>query len=276
MAYDVKKLLAIIDPTTDKQRALRRALHIARRTGAAVHAFLACHSTADSDDHAALERAEVDRHTLWLASVLERSAPDGVQLTSEVVWSDDWRATLAAVAASSDCDAIIKSTYTHSATRRRLLKTSDWALLRAARCPVLLVKRDTIDVDRRILIATNPGVEDPVHQDLNATIVAIGRALTEGRDDLELHAVCAYAGSDRFTHPPDLALFAGIDEDRAHCKAGDPHDVIVDCAKNLRAELVIVGDAHRSGLSAAVKGNTAERLLDRIETDVLVVAAATG
>lgn len=273
MTYAISKLLAIVDPTTDDQRALRRALHIARRGGAAVHAFLSCHSTADAADPEALRRVEVARNGLWLDDLLRSMDTEGVTVTQEVAWSDDWRASFASAAERAGCDAIVKSTHTHSAPRRRLLKTSDWALLRSAHCPVLLVKRASVAPSRRILVAVNPGVEDAAHQALNVQIADIGRTLTEGRGDLELHAVCAYSGSDRFTHPPELAEFAGIDESRAHCKAGDPEDVITALAAELDAELVVLGTVGRSGLGGLTKGNTAERILDRLETDVLVVAA---
>lgn len=273
MTYEIAKLLAIIDPTTDRQRALTRALHIARRGGADVHAFLCCHSTQDAADRAALERVELARHRLWLDDLLAGADTEGVTLTREVVWSEDWRASFAAAAERAGCDAIVKSTHSHSAAKRWLLKTSDWALLRTAKCPVLLVKRDTPATNRRILLAVNPGVDDDAHKRLNADIVDIGHTLTASRDDFELHAVCAYTGDATFTHPPDLAAVVNIDVARAHCRAGDPEDVIAEVATELECELVVVGTVGRAGLRGVARGNTAERMLDRIETDVLVVAA---
>ena len=273
MPYEISRLLAVIDPTTGNQRALTRALHIARRAGAGVHAFLCCHSTAESDNETELRRTEIARSTLWLDQVIQSADTAGVAVTREVTWSENWRESFARAARSNGCDAIVKSTYCHSAPRRRLLKTSDWSLLRAARCPVLLVKRDSAAPVRRILLAVNPGVEDDAHRHLNAEIIRIGQALTEDRDDFELHAVSAYTGSDRFTHPPELAALAGIAEERAHCKAGDPDDVITGLAAELDSELVILGTVGRSGLSGLAHGNTAERALDRLDTDVLVVAA---
>jgi universal stress protein E len=50
---------------------------------------------------------------------------------------------------------------------------------------------------------------------------------------------------------------------------GDPDEVIVNGARELDASLVVVGNSARSGLAAAINGNTVEKVLDRLECDVL-------
>lgn len=273
MTLQINKILAVIDPTTDKQRALTRALNVAQRADATVHAYLCCYSTVETDHFLAMKRAELARHEAWLEKLVASENLDGIEVTTQVEWSEDWRQALANSAAQYDCDLIVKSAYEHSTPGRFLLKTSDWAVLRKAKSPVLLVKRDSIAPVRRILIAINPKVEDPAHRQLNDDIISAGKQITEDRDDFELHAVCAYTGSEAFTHPPELAKLVGIDADKAHCTAGSPDDVIVDCAKLLETELVIIGTVSRSGIQALTKGNTAERALDRLDTDVLVITA---
>jgi len=273
MTLQLNKILAVIDPTTDNQRALTRALNVAQRADASVHAYLCCYSSVETDHFLQLKRAELARHEAWLEKVVASENLDGVDVSTQVDWSEDWRKALATSAAEYDCDLVVKAAYPHTTTGRFLLRTSDWAVLRNAQCPVLLVKRDSIAPVRRILIAINPKVEDAQHRQLNEDVISIGKQITEDRDDFELHAVCAYTGSEAFTHPPELAELVGIDESRAHCTSGSPDDVIVDCAKLLESELVVLGTVSRSGLSALTKGNTAERALDRLECDVLVATA---
>ena len=273
MTLQISKLYAVIDPTTDHQRALTRALNIAQRTNASVHAYLCCYSSVETDHFLALKRAELARHEAWLEKIVASENLDGIDITTQVAWEENWRQALANAAAEFDCDLIVKAAYHHSTPGRYLLKTSDWAVLRNAQCPVLLVKRDSIAPVKRILIAINPEVEDAAHQQLNTDIIAIGKQITEDRDDFELHAVYAYTGSETFTHPPELAELVGIDESRAHCTAGPPDDIIVSCASLLESEMVIIGTVSRAGLSGLTKGNTAERTLDRLNTDILVVTA---
>jgi len=273
MTLNIKRILAIVDPTTDKMRALEQALAVARLTDASVHAYVSCYSPLETDEFFALKRVEIARHEAWLEKVIAGVNVDNVKVTSSVEWNEDWREAMAKTVAEFDGDLVVKSAYQHSSAGRILLNTSDWSILRSARCPVLLVKRDASEPVRRVLIAINPKVEDPDHQKLNSEIIDIGHQLTAVRKDIDLHAVCAYTGTERFTHPPELAELVGIDESAAHCASGSPDDVIADCAKLLESDLVVIGTVSRAGLRALARGNTAERALDRLESDVLVVTA---
>lgn len=63
---------------------------------------------------------------------------------------------------------------------------------------------------------------------------------------------------------------AGIDVPvRVHLRKGDPGDVIADVVGALRPEILVMGTLARTGIPGAIIGNTAERLLGRIETSVL-------
>jgi universal stress protein E len=274
MTLQISKILAVIDPTTDKQSALTRALNIAKHTNASVHAYLCCYSAIKTENIPALERVELARHKMWLEKVIASENSDSIEVTIEVHWNEDWREAMTNAAAKADCDMIVKAACEHSTPGRFILKTSDWMLLRNAKCAVLLAKRDAVGPVRRVLISVNPKVGDTQHKLLNENIIALGKQIVGMHDDSELHAVCAYTGSDVFTHPPELAELVGIDESRAHCSAGDPEDVIVDCAKLIDSELVVIGTVSRSGLGGLTKGNTAERALDRLDADVLVTTAA--
>ncbi|WP_287817984.1 universal stress protein, partial [Idiomarina sp.] len=52
---------------------------------------------------------------------------------------------------------------------------------------------------------------------------------------------------------------------------GLPEQVIPEAAKQLDAELVVLGTIGRTGLSAALLGNTAEHVLDQLNCDVLAI-----
>lgn len=103
MSLAFNSILAVIDPTTDSQRALERALGVATSSGASVHAYLCCYSDARSDDFAALRRAEVARHEMWLNALAARYAAQGKTFSFEVEWSDDWRESVASAATRRNC-----------------------------------------------------------------------------------------------------------------------------------------------------------------------------
>ena len=56
-----------------------------------------------------------------------------------------------------------------------------------------------------------------------------------------------------------------IAPENTHIKEGLPEDVIQSVANELDAELVILGTVGRTGLSAALIGNTAEHVIDRLK-----------
>lgn len=274
MALNIHKIVAIIDPTTDKQLALTRALNVAQQVNAAVHAYICCYSPIETDHFLALKRVEIARHEAWLEKIIGDEDLRGVAVTTEVEWREDWREGIADSARGCEADLIVKAAYEHRSPGRLLLKTSDWAVLRNASCPVLFVKRDPSMPVQRVLVAVNPKVEDLTHRQLNEDIIAIGKQISAHEGGAELHAVSALTGGEEFTSAPELAALLEIDEARAYCNAGPPDEVIVDSAKLLQPDLVVIGTESRSGLGGLSKPNTAERALDRLESDVLVVTAA--
>jgi len=271
MTLAFNSILAVIDPTTDTQRALDRALGVAAVSGAAVHAYLSCYSAVRSDDFAGLQRAELARHEMWLKDLAARYGAQGKAFSFEVEWSDDWRESIARAAARRGCDLIVKSTFRHGAVRRRMLKSSDWVVLRRARCPVLLVKHEQPTPLRCVLAAVDIAADDDAHRQLNTEVVALARQLAASASDCVLHAVSACAAEDRHTQGLQLARVANVAADFAHAVVATPENAIVDCAALVGADLVIIGSVARAGLGALTGGNTAERALDNLDTDLLVV-----
>lgn len=70
-----------------------------------------------------------------------------------------------------------------------------------------------------------------------------------------------------------FALADTFSIDRHDCiiKEGLPEDVIPHVAKEKDAELVVIGTVGRTGLSAALVGNTAEHVIDSLDCDVLAL-----
>lgn len=274
MANEIKEIFAVIDPTTDIQRALTHAISLARRLEASVHAYLCCFSNLETDNFLSLRRVELARHAAWLDKVIEAENVDGVTVTTQVEWNEDWRHALKDAVSGCDCDIIVKSAYQHHMPTRHVLRTSDWEVLRNAKCPVLLLKRESTGLARSVLVAVNPNVEDIEHQQLNAAILSVSKQIKEINGDIELHAICSYTGAEKFIPRAKLAELFEIEEDLAHCLSGPADDAIVDLAKIIDPDLVVIGTVARTGITSAIKGNTAERIFDRLDSDFLVITAA--
>ncbi|MCC5888059.1 MAG: universal stress protein [Gammaproteobacteria bacterium] len=268
----IKTILCIIDPTTNEQRSLHRAAFLARQNGAKVHALL-CFTPPQgvaAEDADSLLAAEQRRHELWLEELVKPLRVTDVDVTTEVRSNSDWRSGLADAVRGAKTDLLIKSASTRSPLRRRLMKTSDWLVLREAQCPVLFAKRSDDAAIDKVLAAVNIAATDAAHAHLTEVVFAAGREVAE-QLGAQLNVVNAYTDSKNFIHPPDLAKRAGVDRQQAHVGDADPEDLIASVCQKIGAGLVIIGSVGRKGLAAAVVGNTAERILDTVAADILVI-----
>lgn len=269
---EIKKVFCVIDPTRNDQPALMRSVGIVRNTGATLHAYISLPSTFNVpvEDRDAMREVEKARQLAWLEKMVAPYQDSGCTITCEVESVDDWREALAPAAERAGADLIVKPSYRRSAIQRRFVKTSDWTLLRAAKCPVLFVKASHLDEFDKILVAVNIAAKDEAHAALNDDVLAYGNEVAK-LTGAELHVVNAFEGSENFIHPPDLAKKTGTSRNRVHVADADPEDLIADVSAKLGSPLVIIGSIARTGVNAAVVGNTAERILDRLETDVVVI-----
>jgi universal stress protein E len=86
------------------------------------------------------------------------------------------------------------------------------------------------------------------------------------RAEIETNAVAqAKPGFDRVLKSAD------IPRSRRHLVAGHPIDVLPEVARQTRCAIIVMGAISRSGLKSVFIGNTAERVLDHLQCDLLVV-----
>jgi len=270
----ISKIFAVIDPSTDNQIALVRAGKIAgRNENIAVHVYEALYSNQENSDKDALRRVETARHQAWLESLVAPLRESGIKVDVEIEWTSTWRDAIAPAAQRAGADLIIKAATAHSGAERRLLKTSDWSLLRNAPCPVYQIKKDAISQNIKVLMAIDVSRTDALHSKLNELVMDYGKSLLVGAEGASLFVVNAYPNSEKFIYKEDLAEKTGVDPANAFTVEGLPEKVIPEVAEQVQADIVIVGTAAREGLKAAVIGNTAEKLLDAISTNILTVNA---
>lgn len=269
---NIKRILAVIDPATNDQWALRRAIAIAAGDAdIEVIAYACVFSYLECDDINALRHAEMARYTPWLDGIVARLGDTGVYIRTRIDWDPDWREAIHIAAHELEADLVVK----RASGRSKALSNSDRRVLRTVRGDVLLVKREPRTQTKRILIALNPNARDADHQKLDDTIVDAANSIRSQHPDAELHAISAYGDSDEFIHPTDLAKKAGIETARAHVRSGGTVRVISDAARELDADLVVIGTVARKGLAGMTIGNTAERILGGVTSDILTLSVQT-
>ncbi|MCL1039240.1 universal stress protein UspE [Shewanella corallii] len=299
---EYQKLLVVIDPTTDDQAALARAVELAEHSQAAITVFLSIFdlsyemtSILSSQEREAMRQGVIDQRTAWLQDIIAPYQSRGLAIETKVIWHNRPFESIIQYAIEGDYHLIVKATHEHDKLKAVIFTPTDWHLLRKAPMPVLMVKEHDWSKNGKILCAVNVATEDADHDSLNEKIIKHGLDLAK-KFSAELHLVNGYPGTpvnlaielpdfdaNNFTasvkmqHEQRVDYLAesfGIDPANCHVKEGLPEDVIPELAAELDAELVILGTIGRTALSAALIGNTAEHVIDSLNCDLLAIKPA--
>ncbi len=267
----VSKILVVYDPTSDYQPALERAALIAANEGSTIHLFSCIYNDLDgaTDKDSEIERLIALQQEI-LDDATKHLVEQGLQVTTAIEWDKNWYQAVVDASKNSGVEAVLKASHKHSATQRMLKKTSDWTLIRQCECPVLLVKDRPSGEGRKVLAAVDLRGEKDHYEEINANILDFCRRYV-GTKDAELHFVNAHKDLASRPDRGSMIRACGVDTDNVHIKMGDPGKMIVKTASEVGANLVVIGNSARSGFSAAVNSNTAEKILDDLECDLLAI-----
>ncbi|MCW3173777.1 universal stress protein UspE [Shewanella subflava] len=296
---EYKKILVIINPTTDHQAALDRAIELASKSQAQITAFLSIFdfsyemtSILSAHEREAMRQGVIDQRTAWLNALISKINLENIKIDTQVVWHNRPFESVIQFAMAGEYDLIVKSTHAHDKLKAVIFTPTDWHLMRKAPQPVLMVKEHDWPVAGKILCAVNVASEDEDQQNLNGKIIQYAQDLAV-KFSASVHLVNGYPGtpvnlaielpdfdanayndSVRIQHEQRVQCLANsynIPNENCHVEEGLPEDVIPELAEKLDAELVILGTVGRTGFSAALIGNTAEHVIDSLNCDLLAL-----
>lgn len=298
-----KRILVVTAADQLAQPALERALYLAQKLSARVTAFLSIYDFSyemttmlAADERDAMRESLLQDRRAWLQDILDKLAEHelyrAVQVELEVVWHNRPFESIIKTSLQGEYDLIIKATRQHDTLPSLIFTPTDWHLLRKAPAPVLMVKSHAWQQRGKILAAVHAAAEDDAHRSLNRRIIEHAQQLARAVQ-ADVHLVNAfppapmtvameipefdlrdYSGTVRANHERALQTLAAeyqLAADHVHVEEGLPEYVIPELAERLDAELVVLGTIGRSGISAALLGNTAEHVLDQLECDVLAI-----
>lgn len=265
-----QKIFVVVDPNDEQHIALERVkitskLHDIKSY---VHVFVAV--DGDAVDTRAYNTNLV-RDQRWFDEKIKAPlAEAGVEYLIEVCWSTEWQAAIRQAAKSADADLIYLPAHAKNANRRFLFTESKWELLKGAYCPVVLIRPGAADARKTILAAVNFQAVRDVQIELNAKILAEARKYA-GIYGADLHVVNGYMNSMNYPDRGALARETGLDSSHIHVDSGYTSDVVSNVAREIAADLVVMGTLGQNGMTTSRRGNTAERLIDALDTDVMVI-----
>lgn len=217
-----------------------------------------------------------------LSTVVKRLQSLGCKARSELVWGHPRYEQIVSKAHEYSVDLVIQRTRSYSRLARTFLSNDSWQLVRFCPSPLLLVK-DRPWKQASVIIA---GV-DPVHShhkplNLDGNIIDSASSLGAQLGG-EVHVLHAYqepgqpfALPDRILQAHSQAfegLLASYDLPSENCHLVDESPVLAlqSYENRLGSDIIVMGALSRSRLSDALIGNTAEKVLDYLESDVLII-----
>jgi len=265
----MQRVFAVIDPERFVQPAFERAEWIAARNGALLHLYCCLGEEGVAADDPAAKFA-IERATRWLERLTSEAGEYKLTTEIEVEWNANWRERIAEAAAEAGADMIIKTVSRHSGLGRRLKATADWTVLRNARCPVLLIDAGRPPQPKKVLAAVKlePGSE--TYEVLNQEVIALSRTISAALE-AELDAVTIYKGDQMYFDRQKFADSCGLPRNRVHSYEGSPHKAIAEAARELGSDILVIGSASRNKKDSRIIGDTAERIIDAVDTDLVVI-----
>ena len=298
-------LVAIGDLRRAPRSELRKAGMLARAARAQVELFHAIEEpdpersfpeTTTLGEAGTRRAAIVEKYARRLERLARDRALRGVRVRCTAVWDYPPHEAIIRRALASRSDLVIAAARGHRFGARLMLRNTDWELIRHCPVPLLLIKSPR--VYRRPLVLT---AVDPFHRherpaNLDARLLQAGgevARLLHGRLEV-FHAYMPLVGLESMATaaappvlvPPEaeaahrqqvaqvvgaLADSTGIARKRCHLRMGELTDQLAAFARRSGTAIVVMGAVSRSALARLFIGSAAERALDHLGCDVLIV-----
>jgi len=266
----LRRIFAVIDPERFVQPALERGEWIASQDGAVLHLYCCLGEEGITADEPVAQFA-VERAMRWLERLTMAARKDNLKLEIEVEWAPNWRERIVEAAEACGADMVIKTVSRHSGLTRKLKATSDWTLLQKASCPVLLIDPSRPPQPKRVLAAVKLNPDSETYSVLNEQVLSLSHRIA-GALDAELDAVTVYKGDQMYFDRQKFADRCGLPRNRVHAVEASPHKGIAATARELESDVVVIGRAsHDAKDRATVIGDTAQRIIDAVDTDLVVI-----
>jgi universal stress protein E len=300
------RILAVIDPTVDAQPAAAKAARLARRTGAALELFSCDYDPAltgqpffDAGVMQQLRAELIAERTARLEDMADELRQTGLDVATHVHWDNPLHEGILRRVAECEPDIVFKDTHYHSLLRRALFSNTDWNLVRSCPVPLLLCRTADWAPRPKILAALDPGHHGDKPAVLDHDILAAAQLLARHLDgDVEavhvffpaalLAATSATGGvplapdlggvslieaeRDRMNQAMgEIAAAHGLDPRAVQVMQGSAAERLPQLAAQRAVDLLVMGAVSRSRLRELFIGSTAERVLDHLPCDVLII-----
>jgi universal stress protein E len=301
-------ILVVVEPDYEPFAVVERAVWLAKLMNYDIQLLL-CDPTANplpiaviaTDKAGELARAIRQAQQELVAELADKARAEGVVVMTEIVEERPIGEAVLERAEVSRPAFVMKGTQFHSAAQRSMLVDTDWFLARTCSFPLWLVKESQFDEAPTIVAAVDPTHSHDKPAVLDDTIVQSAK-LISGRLGGELHLFHTYQRLTEISsrvikaikpvkleiekidkkikkeHRDALDALAkrnDIAEDFVHQLPGRTNELLPSFVRSKNAQLVVMGALSRWGLKRMAIGSTAERAMDHLPCDILIIKLPT-
>lgn len=285
------KILIIAD-IESKCFATPRGLELAARLGHSVDVVAFTYAPLKQLKVKASEQGEIKQRLMserkeTVQARIDKWSKPGQKASLKVVWEKNIHSWVNKQCAGDKYLAVIK---TGNRTESLVHTPTDWQLLRECPVPVFLVAENKWHRTKPILVTLDLSTSLAEKKKLNHKVLGAAKWLAETLgvqleiicaieiptllSDLDLVDPIAYVKDARAAMQPQIDKLAAahdIPVKAFHYKRGPVEKVITSRAAKVRAQMVVMGTVGRKGVKARLLGNTAEKVLQHMKTDVLAI-----
>ena len=288
--FKIEKIVALIDLNDEYTGVVEKAAYLAQTNNAALELMTVDYTSylEDGQFYEPLQAAELrlemlEEHRLEIDQLAAQLREKKLDVATFATWGHPLYKPINEHVKHPESTLVIKSTQHHNKIARLFLANEDWELIRHCEAPVLLVKGRQWAESPTLVTAIDPNHANDKPATLDQKLVATSQQLakvTGGSVHLfHSDAVPPFMGvyslimneEDRSARLAEFGRTAGVE--KSHCHWTDmPIEVsLPKVLQKLDASVVVMGAISRSGIDRVLIGSTAERLLDLIDRDVLIV-----
>jgi len=296
-----KNILVIVDPTASQQPAVEKAALLAKQWRARLELFICDYRAGlDAPDAEGARATLLEHRRSALEALAAPLRKKGLDVSVDAAFDNPLHEGLLRKIAKSHADLVVKDTHYHNLLRRTLITNTDWHLIRGCATPLLLVKPTHWSGDLRTLAAVDPGhvADKPaaLDQAICDWAVELARAMQGQAHAVHMYFPSALLISSAAATGMPMSVATGAEQEMIEAERqarlmlvqevttrngigaehtrlilGNAVDLLSEEAERVRADIVVMGAVSRSRLQRVFIGHTAERVLDNLPCDVLVV-----
>jgi len=281
-------MVVIDDPFAREQLALSKAMSIALATGARLvlfNSFMLPQPVSDvpMDSQRQIIAAAVRQRRERMQSMLAHSPePHGECI---VEWDYPAHDAIVRQVLKSKPDLLVTASHRRGRLARLLLSNTDWEVMRLCPCPVWFVRSTQLPEHPQALVAVDPfHVHDKpprldnrlmqtaglLKRNFGASVALI-HAHQEDRNFRSL-APAVLARAEQAVN--DLGAKYDLTPEYCQVREGPAEEVIPAASRREDTDILIMGVVSRSLPERPFIGGTAERVIDRVDCDLLAVKPA--